>query len=244
MKWKLLTNKGAHLSPSFPSKEKAASFWAQLPESIKKSVVFRYESEDKEVMRMVNEGMLKGDLYRILLPKISIDEYVPSDSNTDNIVLAFFIKGVPEAIIPFKEFCMKCDGVIDVDYGDSETIPSTSVVYLEFNREKENVKNIEELIDFVSILADLEPADFTITFPDTDDKFPYNAKVMQKYFERRDKQKNKEAQQAALDKSEESDNSEEEDGDDETEVPDGMTKRTEATESLIERLINITIGDF
>jgi len=242
MTWCLtLKTNGSRLNDSlFPDKKSVIAFKERLSESIQPYIEVKYFSHDENITRMVNEGMMQGDLYRILLPKISIDEYVPADSNTDNIVLAFFVKGVPEAIIPFKEFCLKCDGVVDVDYGDSETIPSTTVVYLEFNRENENIKNIEELVEFVSMLADLEPEDFTITFPDTESKFPYDPKVVEKYFTRRDKQKNKEAQQAALDNS----NNDDEEGEEDNDVPEGMTKRVDTQESLITRLSNIKIGDF
>ena len=78
-----------------------------------------------DIRRMINEGLIAHDLDNILLPKISVDEYLPADNDSENIVVAFFIKGVPEAVIPYKDFASKFHGVVDVDYGDSDTIPNT-----------------------------------------------------------------------------------------------------------------------
>lgn len=146
---------------------------------------------------VLNEGLEKGDLNRILLPRLSIDEYVPSDPQTDNIVVAFFVKGVPEAVIPFKNFCEKSNGVLDVDYGDSDTIINTSVVYVEFDRENIEIQDLDELVEQVAMIAALEKDDFTMTFPHTNTKFPYNPKLLQKYFVSRSRRKNQLAQRKA-----------------------------------------------
>lgn len=152
---------------------------------------------DENCRRMLNEGMTKGDLDGILLPKVSVDEYVPGDPNTDNVVIAFFIKGVPEAIIPFRNYVMYCDGVLDVDYGDSETLPNTSVVYCEFDRENLVLGHIHEMIVEVGLIANLETSDFTLTFPHTNKKFPYHTKFLKQYFDSRTRKQNAIAQRKA-----------------------------------------------
>ena len=150
--------------------------------------------------RLLTEGMVQGDLYKILLPRISVDEFIPGDPETDNVVIAYFLKGVPEATLPFKVFCEQSNGVISADYGDSETVVGAQNVYVEFDRENLEMKDIDALMIQAAMLSNLEPEDFTMTFPHTDKKFPYDVKTMREYFISRNEQKNRMAQQRALDK--------------------------------------------
>lgn len=148
--------------------------------------------------RMLTEGLTQGDLRRIILPQISIDEYVPGDPETDNIVIAFFIRGVPEAVIPFRDFVMKCKGVLDVAYGESETIPNTSIIYAEMAREAFRFEDLNVIMKQVGLLSQLDPADFTVVFPTSERRNPYGKDVIMNYFSTRSIQKNWEDQQKAL----------------------------------------------
>ena len=150
--------------------------------------------------RILLEGLVKGDLYKILLPRISVDEFVPGDPDTDNIVIAFFLKGVPEATLPFKNFAEQSNGVISADYGDSETVVGAQNVYVEFDRDNLDMEDIHALMVQAAMLAGLEPDDFTMTFPHTDDKFPYDPTTMKEYFISRNKKKNEIAQRKAIDR--------------------------------------------
>lgn len=150
--------------------------------------------ECPKIVRIINEGLIKNDLEDILLPRVSVDEYVPSDPNTDNIVLAFFIKGVPEAVLPFKNFCEKCDGVLEVDYGDSDTVVNTSIIYVEYDREKMDIGHVRDLMVQISMLSNIDEEDFTLTFPHTTKKFPYNLGILQQYFISRTMRDNRMAQ--------------------------------------------------
>lgn len=156
-----------------------------------------YESGDVAINRMINEGLEKNDLEGIMLPRVSIDEYLPADADSDNIVIAFFIKGVPEAVIPFRDFLQKCNGIMDVDYGDSDTIINTSVVYSEMDRENFDVKDLRDIMIQVSMLSGLSPNDFTITLPHTNKKFPFNLRLVNMYFRSRTKKDNMRAQEKA-----------------------------------------------
>ena len=149
--------------------------------------------------RMLLEGLVKGDLYKILIPRISVDEFVPGDPDTDNVVIAFFLKGVPEATLPFKTFAEKSNGVISADYGDSETVVGAQNVYVEFDRDNLEMEDIHALMIQAAMLAGLEVDDFTMTFPHTDQKFPYDPKAMKEYFISRDRKKNEIAQRKAID---------------------------------------------
>jgi len=151
----------------------------------------------KSIRRMVNEGLIPHDLDNILLSKVSIDEYLPADPRTDNIVVAFFLKGVPEAVLPFKNFVDKFSGVLDVDFGDSDTIPNTSIVYVEFDRDNYDVGKIDALIRETTKLTNFGPEDYTITFPHTGNNFPYDPRLLKRYFASRDRRENYLAQKKA-----------------------------------------------
>lgn len=144
------------------------------------------------------EGFSAGDLDGILLPQFSVDVYVPGDPKTDNVVVGFFIKGVPEAVFPFKNFCTYSRGVKHVDYGDSDTLPHTSIVYAEFDRDRFNPKEFDDLVHEVCRLANITPEDFSVTFPNTNKNYPYSVELIDKYFRNRSEQKNRLAQVAAV----------------------------------------------
>jgi hypothetical protein len=199
----ILTNKNSpseRISIDFPSKEAAVAHLTKLGPIIEKHYRISANTGNALTDRLLTEGMVKGDLYKILLPRISVDEFVPGDPETDNVVIAFFLKGVPEATLPFKVFCEKSNGVINADYGDSETVVGAQNVYIEFDRENLAIEDIHAIMIQAGMLSNLEPADFTMTFPHTDKKFPYDPITMKDYFISRNEQKNRMAQQRALDK--------------------------------------------
>lgn len=148
--------------------------------------------------RLLLEGLSVGDLEGILLPQFSVDLYVPGDADTDNIVIGFLIKGVPEAVYPFKNFCEYAPGVDNVDYGDSDTIPDTSLVYVEFDRDNFKLSELTGLIREVSRLSYLNSEDFMITFPTSNKKYPFSLEILEKYFQARSRNKNLKAQKQAV----------------------------------------------
>jgi len=147
--------------------------------------------EDQRWRNILTEGFRPGDLEGILLPQFSVDVYVPGDADTDNIVVGFLIKGVPEAVFPFKNFCTYTRGVKHVDYGDSDTLPHTSIVYVEFDREQFEVADFIEMIDQICRVGSLKPEDMSITFPNTNKVVPYSTKVIEKYFAKRNVDRNR-----------------------------------------------------
>ncbi len=195
----LIENKrsGNRLDLEFSSREIAKGHLDDMGSVFSEQYRLVHESGNVFVDKILTEGLEKGDMYRILLPRISIDEYVPADAQTDNVVIAFYIKGVPEAVIPFKNFCEKCNGVMDADYGDSDTIKNTSVVYVEMDRETLDMKDIDDILVQVSMIAAMKKEDFTMTFPHTNNKFPYNPRLLQRYFRSRNRRKNQIAQRKA-----------------------------------------------
>ena len=182
---------------NFQTVEEAGKFLIRLGPILQKMYRAYFERDDPKLGRMINEGLIRNDLEGILLPRLRVDEYVPSDPNTDNVVIAFLIKSVPEAVLPFKRFVEKCNGVLDVDYGDSDTLPNTSVIYVELEREGLDLGHIYEMVEFVGIVSNLKPEDFTLTFPNTNKKFPFELKIIGEYFASRNIKKNLMAQKKA-----------------------------------------------
>lgn len=204
MKWQVLNpTTGDLLRDGFPSKGIAENYIRKMGPAFSKLYEVQPETDDPWLYRVLTEGLVQGDLRRIVLPQISIDEYVPGDPNTDNIVIAFFIKGVPEAVIPFRDFIMRSPGIIDVAYGDSDTIPNTSIVYAEMSRENFRFDDLKDIMEQVSLLTDLEIADFSLMFPNLTDRVPYSEEAILRYFRSRSRKKNWQAQKKAFDQEDE-----------------------------------------
>lgn len=131
--------------------------------------------------RALLEGLSQGDLEGILVPRISVDEYVPKDEDSGNIVIAFFVRNDPTAVEPLRMFCDKCEGVDETDSGDSDSMKNTSIVYVEFDKGFK-IEDVERMVDQVAMTAGLESGDFSLKFPDTSDLVPYDADVIKAYF--------------------------------------------------------------
>lgn len=186
------------METALPSRRAAEEIIAKLGPILSTWHKAIYETDNPTLYRQINEGLVRGDLEGILLPRISIDEYVPSDPDTDNVVLAFFIKGVPEAVEPLKNFCERTIGVLASDYGDSDTIPDTSIIYVEYDRDAMRITDVDVLVKNVCLMANLEPEDFSLTFPNSAKKYPYDPRIVRIYFETRNREANRIAQQQAI----------------------------------------------
>ena len=140
---------------------------------------------------------------------------------------------MPEAVIPFRDFVIKTGGVLDVAYGDSATIPNTSIVYVEMARKGFKFYDLDTLVEYVGLLSNLTKEDFSVMFPTSKRRYPYQKDVIQDYFTSRDVKKNMQAQQDALD---DSDSEQETTGasQDETKV----LNKDETTEAVIEMVMS------
>lgn len=180
VEWQVTDKNTGESVKEFTTRTDARSFI----ESLHPSVGALYEavpvgsSLRKEVFM---EGLSKGDLNSILLPKISLDEYVPGNPEENNIVLAFFIRGVPEAAHPLMTYCERCRGVDDVDMGDSDTLNNTFIVYVEFKRDSKSLVNhIVSCVEEVSNLAEIDPRDITISIA-SKGTVPFSAENISKF---------------------------------------------------------------
>jgi hypothetical protein len=200
MNWLLVNNSTGRplFDRRYLSEHEARADLVRLGETIGRMYRAIPDFHDSRWTRMLFEGFKPGDLEGILLPQFSIDVYVPGDPKTDNVVVGFQIKGVPEAVFPFKNFCEFSRGVRHVDYGDSDTLPHTSIVYVEFDREKFDIEDFAELIDQVCRLSGLKSKDLSVNFPVSNKSYPYSLDRIKKYFASRDAEKNRLAQFQAM----------------------------------------------
>lgn len=131
--------------------------------------------------RLIREGLAHGDLVDILVPQVSIDEY-QSKENTNNVVVAFYIHNVPEAIEPLRRFCDRCPGVVDTDTGDSDTLRNTSIVYCEFKRKNIRFEQISRMIELIARIAGLKHKDISLSFPSGKHLYTYSPEIIAAYF--------------------------------------------------------------
>lgn len=164
---------------SFDTKEQAQSFLDGMIVTEYYQVAFN--NKNPLVNKIIVEGLTDTDLRDLLKPFISFDEYV-SKNDSDNIVLGLYILNEPLAVEPLENFCSRTPGVVDVDSSDSDTISNASVVYVEFKRDQDSKEDIFGLIKDLSILSDTEIDDFVISFPHTDQKYPFSVDLLELYF--------------------------------------------------------------
>jgi hypothetical protein len=139
-----------------------------------------YSARAKVGNRVINEDLGAADLWNIVVPLVSFDEYVPKERDA-NLVVAFFIKEVHEAVEPLRRAIEMCPGVVLADSGDSSTFERTSIVYAEMRRERFDYRNLEHMVGLVSRLADLEPDDFTVKLPGLDKTFEFSEETIERY---------------------------------------------------------------
>ncbi len=157
---------------------KSADAWKN---SFSENVASLYELRSMLRGRLLREGLAKGDLTDILVPQVSVDEYKAREDN-DNIVIAFFVHNVPEAIEPLRRFCDRCPGVVDTDSGDSDTLRNTSIVYCEFKRKEPKVDRICRMVELVAQIANLKPSELNISFPNAKKLYPFSKEALLAYF--------------------------------------------------------------
>lgn len=132
--------------------------------------------------RMLMEGFFKGDLAGILLPEISLDEYVAKAKNA--WVIAFFVRNEPNAVPPLVSFCKATPGILDVDASDSDTKAKTSVVYCEIEKDPGNYRMIRRLIKEIAIIAELNMDDLVFTTSLSPKKIPFSDDFLKMFIQK------------------------------------------------------------
>jgi len=148
---------------------------------IKEYFAVDFNNDSPRIRKILTEGLGNGDLRDLLKPVVSFDEYVSKNQN-NNIVLAFFVLNEPLAVEPLENFCSKTPGVVDVDSSDSDTVPNASIVYVELKRHENSKEVIRGLIKDISTISDIPLEDFSVTFPNSDEKYQYTDDVVDIFF--------------------------------------------------------------
>ena len=163
---------------TFTSLSEARRFYNRLPINDP----FQIMSDNRNVSsQALTEGVKAGDLENILVPMISLDEYVPKH-NDDNIVLAFYIKNEPEAIDPLMMFCETLPGVSHVDAGDADTMKRTSIIYCELKRDISTKDIMKRLIKDVLMIGNLDMDDVAVRIPNTDTEFKLSNDIIDLFY--------------------------------------------------------------
>ena len=101
----------------------------------------------------LTEGLEKGDLARLVLPRVTIDEYKSKMGSDEDIVVLSFQVRSKEPALDLVNFLEKSyDWIIDSDLSSGELFDGSYVVFVEIERDQ----NIgENLIDMFTDLENL-----------------------------------------------------------------------------------------
>jgi len=140
-----------------------------------------FKDTDGDPLQLLKEGLEAGDLKGILSPHISLDEYVPADIKSNNIVIALTVRGNPKAVYPLYAYVKAFPFFTNVGYSESSKYANTYLIYAEAHRETFDPDEFDYLIELVSKLADLDKSDVVISVPNKKDPFSYSKKKVKEY---------------------------------------------------------------
>ncbi len=130
---------------------------------------------------MINEGLQRGDLEALMHPVLSVDEYVPSDIQSDNVVIAIKLIGNSKVVYPVYELFRDFDGVVNAGYSNSSIDENAFLVYLEMVRENFDIGELDYIMEILMHLSGLTIEDFSISLPNTKHPIPYDQETIIKY---------------------------------------------------------------
>lgn len=117
----------------------------------------------------ITEGFDHGDLVKILLPKVTVDEYksrVGADS--DIVTLAFTVKSEDAGKDLCSWFERGYDFVLDSKVSDGETQSGYYLVFVEMNRRRSVPERIIKLLSDLKTLSDIKLKDWTVVVNEED----------------------------------------------------------------------------
>lgn len=114
---------------------------------------------------IVNEGLEKNDLKRLVSPELHIDEFKSKmGKDEDIIVISFKVNGKEPAedLVNFVE--KGYDWVIDADVSSGELDDGNFIVFVECDREPEAAENLYKLVEDILNLTDQKMTDWKMQF--------------------------------------------------------------------------------
>lgn len=117
---------------------------------------------------LLTEGLESGDLERLVLPEISIDEYKSKMGSDDEIVVINFVVQGKEPALDLVNFVEKSyEWVVDADVSSGEVFDGTYIVFIEIDREPTVPDNIMELLEDLENLTEHKVSDWEIKYSKT-----------------------------------------------------------------------------
>ena len=130
--------------------------------------------------KMLNEGLEKNDLKRLLELELHIDEFKSKmGKDEDIIVLSFKVKGRAPAndLVNFIE--KGYDWVVDADVSSGEMDDGDFLVFAECDREPSAAEEIIKMLDDVTKLTDTKLEDWKLQFRSSPSLFDASAENIQ-----------------------------------------------------------------
>jgi hypothetical protein len=103
----------------------------------------------------LNEGLVHGDLVRLVEPELHIDEYKSKMGEDEDIITLSFLvreKSGAEDLVSFIE--SGYDWVLDADVSSGELEPGWYLVFVEIERDKHAPERITKMIDEILNLTE------------------------------------------------------------------------------------------
>jgi hypothetical protein len=106
--------------------------------------------------RKLTEGMEKSDLARLVLPRVTIDEYKSKMGSDEDIVVVSFQVRSKEPALDLVNFLEKgYEWVIDSDLSSGELFDGSYVVFVEIERNQNIGENLLDMFTDLENLTDL-----------------------------------------------------------------------------------------
>lgn len=113
--------------------------------------------------RRLKEGMREGDLDDLVLPLLSIDEYVSKISNDKEvIVVGFFVEDEDPAKDLSRFIDRSVTDILDTDVSPAPNEEGYFLVFLEAKRNKKFVKMLLQVLDEISNLVNIDKWTFKV----------------------------------------------------------------------------------
>jgi hypothetical protein len=111
------------------------------------------------------EGLEKGDLARLVSPKLSVDEFKSKmGDDADIIVLSFIVNGKEPATDLMNFIERGYDWVLDADVSSGELDDGEYVVFIEMERDPKAPEQITDLISDINNLTEHKTDEWTFQY--------------------------------------------------------------------------------
>ena len=111
------------------------------------------------------EGLEAGDLERLVIPKVAVDEYKSKMGSDEEIVVVSFQVDGKEPALDIVNFVEKSyDWVADADVSSGEVFDGNYIVFVELERDGEVAEHIIELFTDLENLTEHKLEDWSIEY--------------------------------------------------------------------------------